>query len=114
MKRVSFVLGTLAAGALASGCIGPTRSPNPLGHASPNKDLATQEQYPLKSSAVKQEVDRQLEERYPGTINWLFVWGKDRWVDLLDVAPAQRRPAAVAGRAHAGGGSGPAARGRRV
>ena len=87
MKRVSFVLGTLVAGALAAGCVGgPSRSPNPLGHASPNKDLATEEQYPLRSSAVKEEVDRQFEERYPGTINWLYVWGKDRWFDLLDVA----------------------------
>ena len=87
MKRVSFVLGTLAAGALTAGCIGgPSRSPNPLGQASPNKDLATQEQYPLRSSAVKEEVDRQLDEKYPGTVNWLFVWGKDRWFDLMDVA----------------------------
>jgi hypothetical protein len=86
MKRVSCVLGTLAVGALAAGCVGgPSRSPNPLGHASPNKDLATQEQYPLRSSAVKEEVDRQFDERYPGTINWLFVWGKDRWFDLLDI-----------------------------
>ena len=86
MKRVSCVLGTLAVGALAVGCVGgPSRSPNPLGHASPNKDLATQEQYPLRSSASKEEVDRQFDERYPGTINWLFVWGKDRWFDLLDI-----------------------------
>jgi hypothetical protein len=86
MKRVSFVLGTLAAGALAAGCIGgPDRSLNPLGHASPNKDLATQEQFPLRSSATKEEVDRQFEERYPGTINWIYVWGKDRWFDLLDI-----------------------------
>jgi hypothetical protein len=86
MKRVSFVLGTLVAGALAAGCIGgPSRSLNPLGHASPNKDLATQEQYPLRSSATKEEVDRQFDEMYPGTINWIFVWGKDRWFDLLDV-----------------------------
>ena len=55
MKRVSLVLLTLAAGVVAAGCVGPTRSPNPLGHASPNKDLATQEQYPIKSSAVKEE-----------------------------------------------------------
>jgi hypothetical protein len=87
MKRVSFVFGTLAAGVLAAGCVGgPSRSPNPLGHASPNKDLATQEQYPLRSGAVKEEVDRKFEEAYPGTINWLYVWGKDRWFDLLDVA----------------------------
>lgn len=87
MKRVSFVLGTVAAGILAAGCVGgPSRSPNPLGHASPNKDLATQEQYPLRSSAVKEEVDRQFEETYPGTMNWLYVWGKDRWMDLLDIA----------------------------
>jgi hypothetical protein len=87
MKRVSFVLGTVAAGILAAGCVGgPSRSPNPLGHASPNKDLATQEQYPLRSSAVKEEVDRQFEETYPGTMNWLYVWGKDRWLDLLDIA----------------------------
>jgi hypothetical protein len=87
MKRVSCMLGTLAVGALAAGCVvGPSRSPNPLGHASPNKDLATQEQYPVRSSASKEEVDRQFDERYPGTINWLFVWGKDRWFDLLDVA----------------------------
>ena len=87
MKRVSFVLGTLVVGALTSACVGgPSQSPNPLGNVSPNKDLATQEQYPLRSSAVKQEVDRQFEERYPGTINWLYVWGKDRWMDLLDVA----------------------------
>ncbi len=86
MKQV-IVLGTLAAGLLAAGCVGgPSRSPNPLGHASPNKDLATDEQYPLRSSAVKEEVDRQFEERYPGTINWLYVWGKDRWFDLLDIA----------------------------
>ena len=86
MKRVSFVLGTLVAGALAAGCIGgPSRAMNPLGHASPNKDLATQEQYPLRSSATKEEVDRQFEERYPGTINWIYVWGKDRWFDLLDI-----------------------------
>jgi hypothetical protein len=86
MKRVSFVLGTVVAGALAAGCVtGPARSPNPLGHASPNKDLATQEQFPLRSSAVKEEVDRQFEERYPGTINWLFVWGTDRWFDLMDI-----------------------------
>ena len=86
MKRVSFVLGTLAAGALAAGCIaGPSRSLNPLGHASPNKDMATQEQYPLRSSATKEEVDRVFEEHYPGTINWLYVWGTDRWFDLLDI-----------------------------
>jgi len=87
MKRVSFVLGTLAASLLAAGCVGgPSRSVNPLGHASPNKDLATREQYPLRSSAVKEEVDRQFEERYPGTINWLYVWGADRWFDLMDIA----------------------------
>jgi hypothetical protein len=87
MKRVSFVLGSLAVGALAAGCVGsPSRSPNPLGHASPNKDLATDEQYPLRSSAVKEEVDREFEQRYPGTMNWLYVWGKDRWLDLMDVA----------------------------
>jgi hypothetical protein len=86
MTRVSFVLGTLAAATLAGGCVvGPSRSPNPLGHQSPNKDLATQEQYPLKSSAVKEEVDRQFEEQYPGTVNWLYVWGKDRWFDMLDM-----------------------------
>jgi hypothetical protein len=87
MKRVSLVLGSLAAVALAGGCVGgPSRSPNPLGHASPNKDLATQEQFPLASSPVKEEVDREFEERYPGAINWLYVWGKDRWFDLLDIA----------------------------
>jgi hypothetical protein len=86
MKSVSFVLGTLAAGLLSAGCIGgPARSPNPLGHADPNKDLATQEQFPLRSSPVKEEVDRQFEERYPGTLNWAYVWGKDRWFDLLDI-----------------------------
>jgi hypothetical protein len=47
--------------------------------------MATQDQYPLRSSATKEEVDRVFEEHYPGTINWLYVWGKDRWFDLLDI-----------------------------
>ena len=87
MKRASFLLGTVAAGILAAGCVGgPARSVNPLGHQSSHKDLATQEQFPLRSSPVKEVVDRVFEERYPGTVNWLYVWGKDRWFDLMDVA----------------------------
>jgi len=86
MKRVAFLFGPAVAGLLLAGCVGgPLRSPNPSGHASTHRDLATGEQYPLKSAADKQEVDRVFDERYPGTMNWLYVWGKDRWFDLLDV-----------------------------
>lgn len=86
MKSLTFLLGTACAGLLAAGCVGgPARSPNPMGHSSTHTDLATGEQYPLRSAADKAEVDRVFEERYPGTQNWLYVWGKDRWFDLLDV-----------------------------
>ncbi len=86
MKGFTLLLGTVAAGAMLTGCVtGPNRSPNPMGHPNPDRDLATQEQFPLKSSAEKEEVDRQFEEQYPGVVNWVWVWGKDRWMDLLDV-----------------------------
>lgn len=85
MKRVHLLIGAVAASGLA-GCVGgPARNPNPLGNNDPNRDLATSEQYPLRSSEVKEEVDRQFEMQHPGTVNWLFVWGKDRWFDFLDV-----------------------------
>ena len=86
MARSSFLLSTVVAALIAAGCVGaPTRSPNPLGHASTHKDLATQEQFPLRSSPVKEEVDRVFEEEHPGVVNWIFVWGKDRWFDLMDI-----------------------------
>ena len=86
MKRLTFLFGTALAGLVASGCVGgPIRSPNPVGHSSTHHDLATGEQFPLKSSASKDEVDRVFDERYPGTVNWLYVWGRDRWFDLMDV-----------------------------
>jgi len=86
MKRFSFLLGSVLGCVMLSGCVtGPVRSPNPLGHPNADRDLATETQYPIESSPVKEEVDRVFEERYPGTINWLWVWGKDRWFDLLDV-----------------------------
>lgn len=86
MKRVQLLIGVVAAASLA-GCVGgPARSANPLGNNDPNRDLATQEQFPLQSDPVKEEVDRQFEMQHPGTVNWLYVWGKDRWFDLMDVA----------------------------
>ena len=85
MKRVHLLIGSVAAASLAGCVAGPARSPNPLGNNDPHRDLATGEQYPLKSSAVKEEVDRQFEQQHPGTVNWLYVWGKDRWFDLMDV-----------------------------
>ena len=86
MNRVAFLVGAAATAVLVSGCVGgPLRSPNPLGHASTHDDLATGEQFPLRSSPTKDEVDRQFEEQYPGVVNWLYVWGKDRWFDLTDV-----------------------------
>jgi hypothetical protein len=85
MKRVHLVVGIAALG-LLGGCIGgPARSPNPLGNNDPHRDLATQDQFPLQSSATKEEVDRRFEQDYPGTISWLYVWGRDRWFDLMDV-----------------------------
>lgn len=85
MKRVHLLIGAVAAASLA-GCVGgPARSPNPMGNNDPHRDLATQEQFPLRSSAVKEEVDRQFEQQHPGVANWLYVWGKDRWFDLIDV-----------------------------
>lgn len=56
-----------------------------MGHAGERQDIATNEQYPLRSSPVKEEVDRVFEERYPGVVNWAYVWGRDRWFDLMDV-----------------------------
>lgn len=86
MKRVHLLVGFVAA-AFAGGCVGgPARSPNPLGNNDPNRDLATSEQYPLQSSAAKEEVDRRFEMQHPGVANWLYVWGRDRWFDLMDVA----------------------------
>lgn len=85
MKRVHLLIGAIAVSSLA-GCVGgPARSPNPLGNNDPHRDLATQEQYPLRSSAVKEEVDREFERQHPGLGNWFYVWGKDRWFDLVDV-----------------------------
>ena len=86
MKRVSFLVGTVLAGLIATGCVsGPNRSMNPLGHSDSHQDQATNAQFPIRSAPVKEEVDRVFEERYPGVINWAYVWGKDRWFDLLDV-----------------------------
>ena len=86
IKGLAFLAGTVAAGMLLPGCLtGPLHSPNPLGHPNPHRDLATQAQYPLRSAPDKEEVDRRFEETYPGTINWLWVWGRDRWFDLLGV-----------------------------
>ncbi len=86
IKGFAFLVGTMAAGLMLPGCLtGPLHSPNPLGHPNPHRDLATQEQYPLRSAPDKEEVDRRFEEHYPGTVNWLWVWGRDRWFDLLDV-----------------------------
>ena len=85
MKRVHLLIGAVAAAGL-TGCVGgPARSPNPLGNNDPHRDLATSEQFPLRSSAVKEEVDRQFEQEHPGVVNWLYVWGADRWFDLMDV-----------------------------
>lgn len=85
MKRVHLLIGAVAAASLA-GCVGgPARSANPMGNNDPHRDLATGEQFPLRSSPVKEEVDRQFEQQYPGVANWAYVWGKDRWFDLLDV-----------------------------
>ena len=62
MKRVHLLIGAVAAAGL-TGCVGgPARSPNPLGNNDPHRDLATSEQFPLRSSAVKEEVDRQFEQ----------------------------------------------------
>ena len=56
MKRVQLLIGAVAAASLA-GCVGgPARSANPLGNNDPNRDLATQEQFPLQSDPVKEEV----------------------------------------------------------
>lgn len=86
MKRVHLLVGAVAVTSLAGCVAGPARSANPLmSNADPHRDLATNEQFPLRSSAVKEEVDRQFEAQYPGTMNWLYVWGKDRWFDLMDV-----------------------------
>lgn len=85
MKRVHLVIGAVAAAGL-SGCVaGPARSANPLGNNDPHRDLATSEQFPLRSDPTKEEVDRQFEQQYPGTVSWLYVWGKDRWFDLMDI-----------------------------
>ncbi|MCG3134485.1 MAG: hypothetical protein HMLKMBBP_01792 [Planctomycetes bacterium] len=86
MKRVHLFVG-LAAAALAGGCVtGPARGLSPTGNADPHRDMVTTEQYPLQSSSWKDEVDRRFEQQYPGTMNWLYVWGRDRWFDLMDVA----------------------------
>jgi hypothetical protein len=85
MKRVHLLVGLAAVG--LAGCVGgPARSANPLGNNDPNRDLATKEQFPLQSSADRDEVNRRFEAAHPGVVNWMYVWGRDRWFDLMDVA----------------------------
>ncbi len=76
-KGFAFLVGTVAAGALLSGCSTP---PKP-GHGQTAHDQV----YPLERSADREEVDRRFDEAYPGALNWGWVWFRDRWFDLWDI-----------------------------
>ncbi len=74
------VAGTMATGALLSGCNTPPKA----GHG----ETVHEEAYPLARSAEREEVDRQFNEIYPGAGNWTWIWFRDRWMDLWDVVEA--------------------------
>jgi len=89
------VLGSVAVACLSAGCVSfpDTEVPTPPwfdsgSHPSPHHDDAEATLYPLRSSAVKAEVDKEFEAQHPGFMGWFFSYWKDRLLDLQDVVSA--------------------------
>jgi len=78
-KGFAILLGTVAVSTLLTGCVtGPPRE----GHG----ETVHEKLLPTDSSAVREEADRQFDEIYPGFGDHLWVWARDRWLDLADIA----------------------------
>jgi len=78
-KGFAFLVGTVAAGALLSGCVGGPPAAGGQGEEVHDR------LYPLQRDAVRQEVDREYDEIYPGFWNQSWVWFNDRGLDLFDI-----------------------------
>lgn len=89
---LAVVLGSFALAICATGCVSfpDFESPTPPmldggSHPSSHHDGYEQAKYPLRSNAVKMEVDKEFEARHPGFLGWFFTYWKDRMLDLDDI-----------------------------
>ncbi len=88
------VFGSFALAVFSAGCVSFPDAEKPVpvpmvdivgSHPSTHHDGYERTMYPLRSSAVKMEVDKEFESRHPGLLGWFFVYWKDRLLDLNDI-----------------------------